>query len=714
MILINNPANEAIVSNVSDISEFTIKATAKSFQILSNQLYANKIRAIVREISCNAYDSHVAAGKPDLPFDLHLPTRLEPWFAVRDYGVGLSEADVKTIYTGYFTSTKTNSNDFVGALGLGSKSPFSYTNNFTVTAIKDGVRGIYTAYINDLGVPSIAKMFSENTTEPNGVEVKVAVEQADDFRRWADEASSVFSYFRARPTVNIHDFRVIEPEYESIDVIPGVHVMKSGVCRAVMGNIEYPIVIPNAKDVLGDAAALAGCSIVMEFPIGALDFQASREGLSYIPTTVEALKKRFQELSRALFNRFADDANSITNLWERADFIKERDAKQVWKWAAHEYIKQTKFPLLDLRYCSISKALVAILVDDARDKYNVDVIALESNRDKSRIVPRSADAVVRRPAGPTPAARGHQFTVGTYCKFFIEDCVNGTALVRQYYNTNRRFQNSYTEYAFVLSRADKSKPMDTVAFLASVHNPPENQVINTSLLTNTPPSSAAHRHARAGAKILEVRLQKGYSRVHWGDGIDPDGLDSSATYAYFEMSGFKPKDMVISNYERLMHYLRYSGVPELEKVRVFGVRVGAIDKIKKLKNFVHVDTVVKNLLAGAVKTLGSEMRAAHVASNTNFRYNSDLVAKLSVHSPLAQFLNSIKTAPTVGQFSGLRTLAGIYGIQSEDWVARTNEEIGKIDARYPLLAYVNPLSPQADTCDAVAHYVNLIDQTTKV
>jgi HSP90 family molecular chaperone len=161
MILNNAPVNEAIVSNVGEIGEFRIRNSAKAFNILSSGLYANKVKAIIRELSCNAVDSHIAAGKKETPFDVHLPNSLEPHFSIRDYGTGLSHEQVTQIYTTYFESTKTASNEFIGALGLGSKSPFSYTDNFTVTAIQNGKKGIYSAFINDSGVPSIALMMTE-------------------------------------------------------------------------------------------------------------------------------------------------------------------------------------------------------------------------------------------------------------------------------------------------------------------------------------------------------------------------------------------------------------------------------------------------------------------------------------------------------------------------------------------------------------------------
>ena len=204
MILNNAPVNEAIVSNVGEIGEFRIRNSAKAFSILSSGLYANKIRAVIRELSCNAVDSHAAVGKSDTPFDVHLPNSLEPHFSIRDYGTGLSHEQVTNIYTTYFESTKTNSNAFIGALGLGSKSPFSYTDNFTVTAIQNGRKGIYTAFINEAGVPSIAQMMEEATDEPAGVEVKFAVNDRYDFDKFSQEAAIVYKHFSLRPVVSVN------------------------------------------------------------------------------------------------------------------------------------------------------------------------------------------------------------------------------------------------------------------------------------------------------------------------------------------------------------------------------------------------------------------------------------------------------------------------------------------------------------------------------
>jgi HSP90 family molecular chaperone len=90
---LNVIGKEVITSGLSNQKKFTIEASSKAFKILSAKLYENQIRAIIRELSCNAYDSHIASGHKK-PFDIKLPSQYDPIFYIRDYGTGLSEHDV--------------------------------------------------------------------------------------------------------------------------------------------------------------------------------------------------------------------------------------------------------------------------------------------------------------------------------------------------------------------------------------------------------------------------------------------------------------------------------------------------------------------------------------------------------------------------------------------------------------------------------------------
>ena len=46
-----------VQTNVGNSREFTIKASGKAFEILSANLYKDKIGAPIRELACNALDA---------------------------------------------------------------------------------------------------------------------------------------------------------------------------------------------------------------------------------------------------------------------------------------------------------------------------------------------------------------------------------------------------------------------------------------------------------------------------------------------------------------------------------------------------------------------------------------------------------------------------------------------------------------------------------
>src|SRR3546814_18492166 len=73
-------------------------------------------------------------------------------------------------------STKDQSNDQIGGWGIGSKSPFSYTDQFVLVSVHDGVRSVYSVFKDEDSIPAIALLSQEETTDANGVEVSFPVE----------------------------------------------------------------------------------------------------------------------------------------------------------------------------------------------------------------------------------------------------------------------------------------------------------------------------------------------------------------------------------------------------------------------------------------------------------------------------------------------------------------------------------------------------------
>jgi hypothetical protein len=295
---LNTNNSETFSSHQIKQQEFKITASAKAFKILSSNLYRNKIRAIIRELSTNALDAHISAGHPEKPFQLHLPSQLDPIFWIRDFGIGLSKEQVFSLYTTYFESTKSDSNDFVGALGLGSKSPFSYVDSFTVTSFYNGEKRIYDMSLKG-GVPNVAELYSGTTDEENGLLISVSVND-NDLVRFRNEASYVYKTFKTKPrfvgagtSVDLGNV-VDHGSYR----IASDSTYTNGV-YAVMGNIAYPLAneLVNGT-VLGSMSNSR--SVFIDFALGELDITPSREELSYDPDTEAMLKDRLDNMNIVL------------------------------------------------------------------------------------------------------------------------------------------------------------------------------------------------------------------------------------------------------------------------------------------------------------------------------------------------------------------------------------------------------------------------------
>ncbi len=712
MIINTAPQNEAILSNVGEIGEFRIRNSAKAFNILSSGLYANKIRAIIRELSCNAVDSHVAAGRQETPFDVHLPNQLEPWFAIRDYGTGLSHEQVTNIYTTYFESTKTNSNDFIGALGLGSKSPFSYTDNFTVTAIKDGTKGIYSAFINEAGVPSIAKMGEEQTTEPAGVEIKFSVNDRYDFSKFQDEARAVYTYFKLRPVVSgVSNFQFRDVEYDTKDIIPGVHSYQdSRRSVAVMGNIAYPIEVPNADQTLGELRQLLNCGLELHFAIGELDFQASREGLSYIPQTVESIKRKLEALNNQLAVHIAVEADAIPNLWDRAIHLYKKYRMSLWTAAVKKYVADTKLPTFDdNRYGGTMT--FKLRVEDLAKKYNISIRGFNYAKHTKAYPNRKTETeYVKKADGGTEYVPYWSITVETNVKFVIND-TNVGALERAkfHYRTTKPDNNATV---FVLDKIDKTKPMNTKAFFKTICNPPTDRIMQASALEKKERADSG-----LGKNVTILKLEErgsgGYYRERemvWRDAGKADQFDDQTTYYYLPLSGFEVQSAHgMNNVKEFYNDLKDCGLDGL-KTTIYGVRKGDIEFIRSQKNWVNIEEHIVSVLSKPIDNkLIMSLVLQTIDNYNNISYNYSIVSRINPKSPYSVFTSKLKGFEKIRyNEQSLKRLCQQYAngvsFNPEAQVQTYVEECKQVQARYTLLAYLRSVPGEE-----LADYINMID-----
>jgi len=327
MIVNNQGAGAVDASGVESNKAFNIKMGGKAFKLLSDTLYTNKPGSIVRELSCNAFDSHKAAGKADVPFEIHLPSVYEPTFYVRDFGLGMSPEMIENTYTTYFDSTKDKDNNSIGGMGLGGKTPFAYTKSFNVTSVYNGVKYFYCAMLDENDVPSISRFGSEETTDVNGVTIEFNVEAAD-YRRFINEVREQLRFFAVKPTIlnNSLSGGLAFDTIEYKEDFGNLKVPRNlGGMWIVQGGVGYKVDYNQFADKIDDKDKLEFFSLypnmVMFFDIGQIEVTISREGVSYSKHTIDSVVKFVDEYAPKIFKDIKTKIESMKSDWERLVYL---------------------------------------------------------------------------------------------------------------------------------------------------------------------------------------------------------------------------------------------------------------------------------------------------------------------------------------------------------------------------------------------------------
>lgn len=326
--MIPNTAIRLVSSSpIAESAEFGISMndTAHIMSILRDQLYSDKILAVLREYSSNAWDAHRDAGKAELPIKVTLPTATDPTLSIRDFGLGLTPEGVFTVFTQYGASTKRTSDNSVGMLGIGSKSGFAYSDSFTVTSFCGGMKRTYVAVLDPSEKGLINLLHEEPCGEETGVEISIAV-RPEDLRNFEHTAKGLFKYFVPRPVSNTELPKL--PPAQSTLKHGVIYEQEEGYYRerqwvAVMGCVSYNINLDQLRGIDatpegGIARFLADISGALFFNIGEVQVSASREELKYSAETKLVLIKKFNELVDEYVKKALDDIMLKTNTpWER-------------------------------------------------------------------------------------------------------------------------------------------------------------------------------------------------------------------------------------------------------------------------------------------------------------------------------------------------------------------------------------------------------------
>lgn len=270
--------------------------SAHIMTILRDTLYSDKVMAVLREYSANAWDSHRMSGKGDLPIKVHLPTATEPVLQIRDFGSGLSRDDVFNVYTQYGASTKRDSDTAVGMLGIGSKSGFAYSDTFTVTSWFGGTKSVYAAMLDPSDKGEIKLIGEEPCGDETGIMIEIPVKTAD-VHEFRDKAQRLYVHFDPRPDINItlEIQGEVLGKYESGTLFKGESYSSS--ITAVMGCVPYRVDLDQVRSFEeGLPQFMFNVTALINFEIGEVHINASREELKYSEKTKRAIIDKLNKL----------------------------------------------------------------------------------------------------------------------------------------------------------------------------------------------------------------------------------------------------------------------------------------------------------------------------------------------------------------------------------------------------------------------------------
>ena len=307
---------KGIVSKSEGITttDFTINTDPSMFQILTTKVYNNPHLAVIREWSTNACDACIEHGMP-VKFDVHLPNREEPYFSVRDYGPGLSNKDMTTLFTTLGASTKRDSDNLNGTLGIGRMAGLAVSDSFIVHSIHQNYKTIYAVALKD-GIPTINKMGSFPSEEPTGLLLQVAVEESK-FNNYRVKAEQVYKYFDHKPELNDPTV-VLQTPTPIVETDKYIMDERANYNKVLMCQVLYDI-----PSNISDDFAMEYQGVIFKAQPGEVTFNPGRESLNLDTKTLEYFKKVHNDLENTFINDFYESLLNLPNDMDRLNTIKK-------------------------------------------------------------------------------------------------------------------------------------------------------------------------------------------------------------------------------------------------------------------------------------------------------------------------------------------------------------------------------------------------------
>ena len=285
--------------------------------LLTSNLYSRPLESFFRETVSNAYDSHVEAGTDEPILLLIEDTDKYSTYriSIRDYGVGVSPERFEKIYRNIGSSTKRESNDFIGMFGIGRFSCLSCADVAHVTSYYQGTKYSYVMYKNGGGI-NIDQLSVTKGDYKDGLEVSVTVYTYDNKIEKALLGICLFDKVYVSYKGENSSVKSIVTRYNHRTI---VHYKTFSRCSMLGGYYNYfkvgKVLYEGTPEGLATRQGL-----IVDLPMGSVDITPNREALQYtaftnntIKTQVEAVKQELQNI----VNTTVEGDMSLQSFFER-------------------------------------------------------------------------------------------------------------------------------------------------------------------------------------------------------------------------------------------------------------------------------------------------------------------------------------------------------------------------------------------------------------
>lgn len=722
---LNTPDVVLHQKGVQASTQYQIAQTAKMMKMLADSLYKDKKKAPVRELSTNAWDAHVMAGNTDQVPVIHLPTRRDPEWRIRDFGTGMSPDDLMKMYQTYGASNKSDSDDYNGCMGIGSKSPFAYASSFTTTSFFNGMKYVYVNAKGEDGIPTINLFHSEPTDEPNGLQISFAVKQ-EDFRDLQNKTQEVLRWFPKRFTIEGGDgmFRWQDRKYSLEGDGWKIRSDTNQSC-AIMGYVEYPIEQSHfssdksGRDRNNDwykyydetpFIRLLNLGLELHFDIGAVEMDISREGLQYNTQTVKTIKLQLQKVLDEIKEKVEKEFKNCDNLWDARVLMhdlehgKLRGIKQLME------LTEIQFKGEDLH--------ADVRVNDA------DEFSMVSFNKGYRNTPRRCDYV-------------HRIAANTKDKFYVADMERGN-----YAAVSRLFEDTATNGLGDNATLYLIKPM--TGYTAEQARKAfekmcgmKDGTVKKCSLVPKPPKAKAAKVKRVNVFTLDqTQLHyyrssgQNWQRCFWKDGT----VDFKDGGVYVEVNAWmvkRKKDALTkipsTKVMDIVTALKALGVTVPE---IVGVKTSVVDKYEKSAKWENFFDWAETQLKAHIKNSNVTQHLSDIETLRSFQGDNEKLTNIVEHSnekiqdssnPILILIDKVDSLGKIRErwekkLEKIQTACNVLEVDQPKSQKGTELEklVEQVENRYEVLDLIDSWDARRErVATKVVRIINLVDSCSK-